>query len=231
MHELGVVFGWRAEQRADHGRRDGARDVGDQVEALPVGDTVQNTADDLLDPTLMRAHRLRRELLDDQCLQPVVPGRVHRDHLQPLHIQRDADVVHVENAAPFRGEGSVVPAHRAHVFEPGDGPEAPLVRQVALRAEVRRRLALHPGEEVVGRPVVPDGGVGQVDGVEVPLVEGCHRLLLLLALNYFVFRPTAQNLPSRGVPVIFSSRRDALTVNGLTTMIDAGWKGIAVTLP
>jgi hypothetical protein len=50
-------------------------------------------------------------------------------------------------------------------------------------------------------------------------------------LNYFVFRPTAQNLPSRGVPVIFSLRRDALTVNGLTTMIEAGWNGIAVTLP
>ncbi|WP_276823095.1 hypothetical protein [Mycolicibacterium mageritense] len=174
MHQPLVVLGWRAEHRADHPGRDRPRDVGDQIERIPVGDAVEHLADDLFDRRLVCRDAFGREGLDDQGLEPIVAGRVHRDQLEALDVERDSDVVDVEDAASFGRERAVVAADRADIVVPRDRPEAAFARRGVLPAVVHRGFALHPGEQLIRRACRPDGRVGQVDAVEVGGAHGAH---------------------------------------------------------
>ena len=131
VHERRVVLGRRAEQRADHPRRDRRATSATRSKRSRSATLSRTRLMIWLIVTLVLGDAVRGERLVHQRLEPVVARRVHRDHLQPLHVERHPDVVDVEDAAPLGGERLEVAGHGAHVLVAGDRPEAALVRRGA----------------------------------------------------------------------------------------------------
>ena len=130
--------------------------------------------DDRPDPLLVLADPLRGEAALEQRLDPVVAWRVHRDHLLLLGLERDPEVVEDHDPADVRGERLPVEADRAQVGGAGQRPEPGLLGVVAERAPVHGGLAAQAREQVVGRAVLPQLQVAEIDLVEVGLDGDAH---------------------------------------------------------
>ncbi|HEX4110859.1 MAG TPA: hypothetical protein VHX88_22210 [Solirubrobacteraceae bacterium] len=172
VHEVAVVLGRRAEHVADHPRGDRARDLGDEIDLLAVGHAVEDRGDDRTDVRLVVGDPLGVERLAHQLLEAVVARRVHRDHLQALHVKRRADVVEQEDSAALGGVRLEVARDRVHIGVARDRPEAALLRVLALRTPVHGSLPAQPSEQLVGRLGVPELGIGEVELGEVDLAGG-----------------------------------------------------------
>src|SRR6185295_250349 len=110
---------------------------------------------------------LRRESALEQRLQAVVTRRIHRDHLLALRLERDPEVVEDEDTTNLGGEGLVVEADLADVGRPRDRPEPGLLGVVGQRAPMDGRLAAQASEYLVGRTVLPEVEVAEVEPAEV----------------------------------------------------------------
>ena len=111
------------------------------------------------------AMRFGVNALPTSLLEAVVARRVHRDHLQSLHVERDADVVDQEDPALLGGERLEVARRAMDVLGPQQGPEARLRRDsvgcgLKCTGSSRRRRA----KSLVGRPVGPQRVVAEIDG-------------------------------------------------------------------
>ncbi|WP_230316208.1 hypothetical protein [Conexibacter sp. W3-3-2] len=167
VDEPAVVGLGGTQERADHARGDGLGDVGDEVDVVVVGEAVQDGLDDPPHDVLVLGDAAGGECLADELLHAVVPGRVHRDHLQALDVQRDPDVVDEEDAAPLGGEGREVARRGVDEVGAGDRPEPVLVGEAVVRAPVDGLLAAHLREQLVRGPVGPVGVVAEVERRQV----------------------------------------------------------------
>ena len=185
-----VVLLGRADERADHPRDDGPGDLVDELALAARRHPVEHPVDDSADSLLVLGDPLRREAALKQGLDPVVARRVHRDHLLLLALERDAEVVEDHDPADVGGEGLPVEADLAQIGGSGQRPEAGLVGVVVERAPVQRRLAAQAGEQRVGRTLVPELEVAQIDPLQVLFGDHVHPRLSLLARRRFIGHTT-----------------------------------------
>ena len=166
FQELGPIFYGHAEDLAQGEQRQAGGDLLHQIASPHGGHGIDQGSDLMADTLLQPVHIGGRE--EGHVLPPQVqvPGLVHVDH----GVQRGAEQQRVtglrraggqQDAPPLGGEGLRVCIDPRDIVEPGQGPEAGIVRR---GVQPRHRGALpQPGKGTVGRPVLEGEGILEGD--------------------------------------------------------------------